>query len=120
MAAKSQKVAVWILEHPRSSGSLVVLSGLILGLTLQLIFENNLFERFGSLSVAIGVVLFGFLSTELAVRVQGWTTADGDQLPPYDSVSVRKAQKWQVIAAVVGTIQWGFGGLLFLEECAKC
>ena len=110
------------LLAPRISSAILISFGLVLGLVGQEIFGLDLFERFGSVTVALGALMIGSLSTHLHIRGQGSliTNNDGTLPAPYDPSTIRRAQNWQGAAAIFGTIQWGFGGLLFLEECTKC
>jgi len=74
-----------------------------------------MFERFGSLTVAIGILVFGYVVTELQVRGQFSLLMPDDGLPPspFKPSEVRLALFVQTIVVCIGTIQWGFGSLAF-------
>ncbi|WP_131824996.1 hypothetical protein [Yoonia rosea] len=104
-----------MLKYPLTSALFVVAVGACLGAVAQIYFGNNLFERFGSFTVAFAIVVFGTVTNLLQSRAQGSYIMDDDGEPPepFKTNTVKRALNWQGFALIIGTLQWGFGGLLW-------
>ncbi|MFT4961381.1 MAG: hypothetical protein ACI92Z_002471 [Paracoccaceae bacterium] len=120
MAYTPAKIPVLVLNKPLFAGVIVLFFGMGCGTLFQSTFANNLFERFGALNVALGVFLFGTVASELMVRGKASLIvgADGEPGEPFKLQKIRRALNVQAAVVTLGTIQWGFGGLLvkFVER----
>lgn len=115
MAYKPDTKALAILRYPLPIAFSICLLGLIGGYFAQGYFGNGLFERFGSLTAGLGAFVFGIAAAELLIRSQVTFIMgdDGEAAAPFKARTVRFALDCQAAVVLVGTIQWGFGGLLF-------
>lgn len=116
MAYHASAFPVWVLNRPLISACMVLLFGLGGGAIAAMIFKGmNLFERFGAVTTTLGLVVFGSLASELLVRSQGSFIMSGDGEPsaPFNFATVRHALNLQTIVVGIGTLQWGFGSLIF-------
>ena len=109
------KFSELVLRHPTLIAGLVLLLGIGGGLAANYLFKNNLFERFGSFTVALGVFSFGSVSSELLNRSQDgrWAREDDFSGGIYSRKNIRNTMFWQTAIVSIGTIQWGFGGLVW-------
>lgn len=119
MAYSTAKFPTLVLKHPKLAALLVLIVGCGGGVLAEWLGFSGLFERFGALNIALGVLLFGSLASELLVRAQGTFILgnDGEPREPFKFKQVRSALNWQTFVVVLGTVQWGFGGLLFRASC---
>jgi hypothetical protein len=116
MAYTYSPFPVWVVKHPIISALVVTVLGVGGGLLAALVFpERNLFERFGSVTTMLGLLVFGTLGGELLVRSQGTFAMQNDGEPggPFKFAPTRKALTLQTVVVCIGTIQWGFGSLMF-------
>ncbi len=107
---------VWVVKNPVVAATVVTLFGIIGGLIAAILLPcHNLFERFGSVTTMLGLLVFGSLASELLVRSQGTFTMQNDGEPggPFKFAPTRKALTLQTIVVCIGTLQWGFGSLVF-------
>ncbi|MEO0400961.1 MAG: hypothetical protein AAF214_01160 [Pseudomonadota bacterium] len=113
MAYQADKKAIFVLSHPIVSGLIIIIIGVLGGVYAAQLFGPNMFERFGSLTVALGVLIFGCVVTELQVRGQSSLITADNGLPPspFTPPEVRLALFVQTLVVCIGTIQWGFGSL---------
>lgn len=87
------------------------------GATFHLLVGEPTFGMFGSLTVALALMTFGTLASELLTYSQGTWIMGDDHEPgaPYTFSEVRKALLAQTLVGVIGTLQWGFGDFLFVR-----
>jgi hypothetical protein len=114
MACEPNPIALKILRYPFLLAFGILVFGLLGGYLAETSFGNSLFERFGALTAGIGVLLFGVAAGELLTRGQHsfYMDDDGEPVEPFKSRTVRLALNCQALVVFIGTIQWGFGGLL--------
>ena len=122
MAWKVDAKAMWVFQNPLTCAILIVGVGLLGGVLSQNAWGNSLFERFGALTAGFGVFVFGIVASELLARGQYTFILDkhGEPADPFKASTVRFALGCQAFVVFIGTIQWGFGSLLFQRECAQC
>lgn len=109
------------LQRPLLVGMGCLLLGLLGGFVVEVSGLCGFFGRFGSLTVALGALAFGAIASDLLIRAQVGRFADdnGDLPHPYSRTHLRKVLGVQAIVVFLGTLQWGFGDLLRLGECAQ-
>lgn len=115
MSYKPAKFPLLILRHPFAAGVIVLGIGIFGGVQFHNVVGNNFIERFGALSVALGTFLFGTVTSELMVRGQAMLTVghDGEPDEPFKMRRIRRTLVVQAAVVALGTIQWGFGSLIF-------
>jgi hypothetical protein len=115
MSYRPAKFPVLILRHPFTAGAIVLGVGICGGTAFQALFGDNFVERFGALSVALGTFLFGTVTSELMVRGQAMLIVgqDGEPDEPFKLRRIRRTLIVQAAVVALGTIQWGFGSLMF-------
>jgi hypothetical protein len=114
MAYEADAKAIIVLKYPLPIAVAILLFGLIGGYFAEAAFANSLFERFGALTAGLGVLLFGIAAAELLTRSQisFYMGDDGEPPEPFKSRTVRFALDCQALVVFIGTIQWGFGGMI--------
>ena len=114
MAYVANPLSVWILRNPFTAAAIPLSFGLGGGLLLELFVWNDIFGPFGSVTVAISVLVFGTLAGELLTRSQGSFVMHDDSEPgePFKFQQVRRVLSLETVVIALGTIQWGFGHLL--------
>lgn len=106
-------LAIRALLHPRRVAVACVFIGVILGLFSQVIFGNSMFGRFGSVTVAFGVLTFGAATGDVIIYSSvGKVSGNNGLAFPRNFTNLRRVFKWQTIVVAVGTILWGFGDLV--------
>jgi|TARA_B110000908_G_scaffold172259_1_gene238639 hypothetical protein len=115
MGFSLDKKAAWLLLHPLKTAAAISLFGLVGGFLAQKLLCQDLFERFGSLTVALSVLAFGIVASELLNRSQDghYARVEDDRLEPTSAFNIRRTFNFQALLVFAGTIQWGFGSLLF-------
>lgn len=111
------------LHRPLLIAISCILLGLIAGAFAEaLVTVNNgsWLGRFGSVTVALGVLTFGALTSDLVIRGQvGWINdKSGDRSFPYSRRNLHYVFTVQTIVIIFGTLQWGFGDVIYGEACA--
>ena len=107
---------VWVARNPTTAAFLVLTIGLLGGLVMAFLFPGlNLFERFGAVTTSFGLLVFGSLASELLVRSLGTPIMQNDGEPggPFKFALTRRALSLQTWVVLMGTLQWGFGSLVF-------
>jgi hypothetical protein len=114
MSYSPTRTALFVLRRPRTAGAFCILLGGGFGIAMELIFQNTMFARCGSLTVAAAIIVMGFAVEELAVRGQYSLIMadDGHPAEPFKPQQIRQFMTWQSFALFVGTLQWGFGDLV--------
>ena len=115
MGFSLDKKAAWLLLYPLKTAAVISLFGLGGGLLAQKLLCQDLFERFESLAVALSVLVFGTVASELLNRSQDrrYARVEDDRLEPTSAFNIRRTFKFQASLVFAGLIQWGFGSLLF-------
>ena len=115
MAYELDTKAAWLLLNPKKTSLAIAAVGFGGGYLGQTLVDHNLFERFGSLTVALAVLVFGIVAAELLNRAQDgyFSREDNDPNEPTSVQNIRKTLNFQSVLVFLGTLQWGFGGLLF-------
>ena len=107
---------VWVARNPKKAAFLVLTIGLLGGVVMAFIFPGlNLFERFGAVTTSLGLLVFGSLASELLVRSLGTQIMGNNGQPggPLKFDMTRHALTLQTWVVLIGTLQWGFGSLVF-------
>ena len=118
MAYAPANFPVLVLKRPISAAASSIAFGLLGGIAAAALWNgHNLFERFGAVTTALGILTFGAMASELLVRSQGSFIMgdDGEPGAPFNFATVRSALSWQTFVVLIGTMQWGFGALIFVR-----
>ena len=115
MAYEVDPKARFILGNPVSTALICLGVGLLGGFLAQQYFGQNLFEQFGAVTAALALLSFGVVASELLVRGQFSFIMgeDGEPDEPFKTKNVRTVLSWQTACGFIGTLQWGFGSLVF-------
>ena len=116
MGYKHSPFAAVVVKNPGIVAAIVLAVGLLGGIAAAIAMPTlNLFERFGAVTTSLGLVVFGSLASELLVRSQGSFVMQDDGEPggPFKFAVTRRALTLQTWVVLIGTLQWGFGSLVF-------
>jgi len=115
MAFPVPKTVRWLLLNLEVPAVLILGVGILGGFAAERAFGLGLFERFGALTAGLAVLVFGLVSSELLNKAQDAYFARGkdDLRDPFGVSNIRRCLGLQSVVVLLGTLQWGFGALVF-------